>query len=492
MSAARQNLSALPLVAVAFALAFYACGPDFTQSVRPQLVPPQDLADFGPVPVLNQRHLDIDVLNVGKGTLTITRVSIKEDGVPFSIASAPEQLGPSESAPIDVVFTPPLEQDYTATLVLESDDGEHPSVEVKLVGKGSTRAIMEVEPASLDFGRVAEGQSAVKSVTVRSSGTADLVLEEIAFAEGSSPSFEFLGSVTTPSQVAFKGANGLPGEIKITVRYTVKPGAPDTAAASLRIRGTDPDLREVIIPITGAVNRAPGAAIAMLGVGAPGMQVKLDGSASTDPDGDLPLTYKWVLRSKPLGATTTIAGPEQPVTHMTLDATLPGEYVVELNVTDAAGAKNLVAARASIVAAPAQKLLIEMFWDNTVTDLDLHFLQKQNTLVGSIPDDCFYQNPNPDWGVVGDPSDDPEHLKDALVGYGPEVVGYVNPVENRTYRVVAEYLNDHGAANKASNVTIRIYEFGVVKFEKSFVLNQAGEVWSAADIEWPSGKITPL
>lgn len=491
MTQARRHFRLAPVCAAAL-VALLACGGDRTESVVPQLVPPQDVTDFGAVPVLNEKIIDIPVQNVGKGMLTIANVSIKEANVPFRVVSFQDELGPSEQKPVQVVFLPPLEQDYEATLVIESDDRELPIVETKLVGKGSTRAIMEIEPAMIDFGRVAEGSSAVQTFTIRSLGSADLIVEEIAFAEGSSPAFQFLGSVGTPAVVPHLQENGLPGEIQVTVRYTVEEGAPDTATATIRVRGTDPDKREVLIPVTAAVNRAPIAIIAPLGVGAPGLEVTLDGSMSSDPDNDVPLTYKWVLRSKPLGATTTITGPEQPVTTMTLDATLPGEYVVELTVTDQLGAKNLTVARANIVSAPAQKLLIEMFWNNTVTDIDLHMLRTPETQMTNIPGDCFYQNPRPDWGVMGDDTDDPEFLRDALTGYGPEVVGYVNPVDGSKYRIVAEFKRDNGTQNKASEVTVRIYKFGVVAFEQKKFLNAVGEVWGVADVEWPSGTITPL
>ncbi len=333
-------------------IALAACGGDDIQRIRPQLVAPPEQVDFGAVPVLNEKLLPVALLNVGRATLRVESVAITEADVPFRIVSAPTEVGSGEELPIELAFLPLLEQDYQATLVLVTDDQSHPTLEVKLVGKGSTRAIMEVEPPSIDFGRVAEGTSAVKTLTVHSKGTADLVVEEIAFADGSSPAFEFLGSVKTPVVVPVTDTNGLPGKVQLTVRYTVEAGAPDVANATVRIRGTDPDKREVTIPITGSVNRAPLPVIAPLGVGSPGMKVTLDGMGSSDPDGDTPLTYKWTLRTKPLGAVTTIAADDQPITEMTLDPQLPGEYVVELNVTDGLGAKNLTAARASIVAAP--------------------------------------------------------------------------------------------------------------------------------------------
>ena len=51
-------------------------------------------------------------------------------------------------------------------------DEENPRVELTLVGQGSTRAAFTFEPATLDFGRVAECASAVQLLTVTSTGTA--------------------------------------------------------------------------------------------------------------------------------------------------------------------------------------------------------------------------------------------------------------------------------------------------------------------------------
>ncbi len=183
---------------------------------------------------------------------------------------------------------------------------------------------------------------------------------------------------------------------------------------------------------------------------------------------------------------------EQPTTSMKLDPALPGEYEVQLDVTDAQGVKACTPARAKIVATPAQKLLIEMFWDNAKTDLDLHLLRSnQNPQLSKAPDDCYYANPKPDWGIASDTADDPDFLRDALTGYGPELVGYANPIDT-TFRVVVEFAHDHLATDPASTATVRIYQYGVVKGEFTKRMTQRGEVWSVADLTWPSGAISRL
>lgn len=62
--------------------------------------------------------------------------------------------------------------------------------------------------------------------------------------------------------------------------------------------------------------------------------VTLDGSGSTDPDGDA-LTYQWTLSGKPVGSQATIANADQAQAQFTPDKA--GNYIFRLKVTDAAG-----------------------------------------------------------------------------------------------------------------------------------------------------------
>jgi hypothetical protein len=188
------------------------------------------------------------------------------------------------------------------------------------------------------------------------------------------------------------------------------------------------------------------------------------------------------MRSKPLSAATTIVGPEQPTTTMMLDAKLPGAYEVQLDVTDAAGAKNCAPARATIVATPAEKLLVEMVWDNSETDIDLHVLRTPDARMGESPDDCHYANLKPDWGAPMVATDDPLFKLDALTGYGPELFGYADPAPN-TYRlaVVAN------GTSPARAITVRS-----VRRSGQFTQLSSAAAWAVADIEWPSGTVTAV
>lgn len=480
--------AAWSLVVVA---ALSACPQERVTGVRPQLQVPASPVDFGTIPVLNEKAIEIPLTSLSRATLTVSNVALaKDDGV-FRVTAKPAEIEGGVTEHLVVTFSPQAEQAYEDTLTFETDDTDNPTVTLTLTGVGSTRAIVAVEPAMLDFGRVAECGSTVLLLSIQSRGTADLVINEIGFTDGSSPAFTFVGSTRTPAVVQTTDVNGLPGEIQITVRVTVPAGSEGTLTGGIRLSTTDPDQREVVVPITASVNRAPVAVIAPLGNGAPGQTITLDGSGSSDPDGDAPIAYQWTLRSKPLSSNTTIAAPAEASTAMTLDPSVPGSYEVQLDVTDATGAKSCQPARATVVAAPAQKLLVEMFWDNATTDLDLHVLRTVDSPLFTAPDDCFYQNRTPDWGVVDDPTDDPEFVRDALTGYGPEVFGYVNPVDS-TYRVLAVFQNTLLSPMPASKVTIRVYLYGVLKAEQSRTLTTKDEIWEVLDVTWPGGDIRVL
>ncbi|MEO5630455.1 MAG: PKD domain-containing protein [Nitrospiraceae bacterium] len=64
-----------------------------------------------------------------------------------------------------------------------------------------------------------------------------------------------------------------------------------------------------------------------------GTVITLNGSASTDPNGD-PLTYSWSFTSKPAGGAAVLANPTSVTPTFTVD--LAGDYVVRLIVNDGA------------------------------------------------------------------------------------------------------------------------------------------------------------
>jgi len=101
--------------------------------------------------------------------------------------------------------------------------------------------------------------------------------------------------------------------------------------------------------------------------------------------------------------------------------------------------------------------------------------------------DCFWFNPNFNWGSYqADINDNPGFDRDDIDGAGPENMNLAI-LENVVYRVGMYYWNDHGYG--PSYVMIRVYIYGVLVFEIKDVLMVDQDMWDAAMVEWPSGKV---
>ncbi len=67
-----------------------------------------------------------------------------------------------------------------------------------------------------------------------------------------------------------------------------------------------------------------------------GSLVTLDGSGSSDPDGNVPLTYAWSFVSRPAGSSAVLSNPT--AVNPTVTPDFPGNYVIQLVVKDSLGA----------------------------------------------------------------------------------------------------------------------------------------------------------
>jgi len=69
-----------------------------------------------------------------------------------------------------------------------------------------------------------------------------------------------------------------------------------------------------------------------------GTLVALDGVNSSDPDNDYPLTFSWEMSSKPNESSAALNDPSSETPYFTPD--VPGDYVIQLVVTDSFGASS--------------------------------------------------------------------------------------------------------------------------------------------------------
>lgn len=471
-------------------LVLAACSPEELDKVFPDLFIQNEQIDFGKIPVLHIARKNLVAANRGLARMNFQQVEIVGDDAPhFSVGEFPDQVSAGGEHTFAVTFRPRAEGSFQATLRIETNDPDEGTAQIALIGVGDTIAAIEVVPGVINFGIVGEGVSAVETFTIRSVGTADLIVEEVKFTSETPAEFLQIGSwggACTPEDM---GPCTLPvlEEVLLSVGFSPRRGQV-ILTGQIEIRSTDPANRVLVIDLAADVNRAPSP---LCGtdeiIGAPGDIVSFDGTGSSDADGHEPVSYSWVVKRRPLDSNTALDDDTSPTPSLELD--VAGDWEIELCVTDALGVQSLDCCRVNVKSIPSEKLYIELIWDHPSTNLDLHFLEPDAALGG--PGDCFWGNPTPDFGQLNFDGDDPYLDRDDLAGFGPEIVTYPDPLPG-IYRIIVDYANDNGAANPATEATVRIYQFGVLVAELSRTINSDCTLWSVASVEWPSGDVAEI
>lgn len=124
------------------------------------------------------------------------------------------------------------------------------------------------------------------------------------------------------------------------------PDKPGTYVLVLTVTDANKQSKSIEVTINVVVpGRPPVANAGPSGTISTNRRIALDGSKSSDPDGDK-LTYKWEFKSKPTGSAATILNADKAVAEFTAD--LLGPYVLTLTVSD--GNWPSVSAEATITA----------------------------------------------------------------------------------------------------------------------------------------------
>jgi len=112
-------------------------------------------------------------------------------------------------------------------------------------------------------------------------------------------------------------------------------------------------------------------------------------------------------------------------------------------------------------------ITITLSWDKSKVDVDLWLENSSGSL-------CYYDNPNPDWGVSGDTLDDPELDRDCIDSCNIEHINLRSMIPGETYIVKVHYYsaNDLGSTNAFISVVVN----GQVVFSSNKTLRE-DEVW---------------
>ena len=212
------------------------------QGTQPALAVTPDPVDFGTLFVGQESTLTVTIGNSGNQQLDIESV-IMQSGQAFSLdgAGGGWSLASGEQASISVTYHPGAAGDHLDRLVITSNAPLSPR-QVDVLGRATAAPVLEVAPATLDFGQVQLGQVAFAQLSISNAGGSPLRISAIHLADGGSGAF-------TPLQALLPDID--PGA-QDTIDVVFAPQPPCSQhTALLEIASNDPLNPLLQVPLAG-------------------------------------------------------------------------------------------------------------------------------------------------------------------------------------------------------------------------------------------------
>ena len=489
----------------------------------------------------------IQISNVGSDALTIQKleftgsnyytIEVDDDndaatpGLVFEVSQditfdPPVIIEQGKVNTVKVTFAPLTPDAATASLVVFSNDSTVPAGVEVLIKGNHVGACLKVNPKVVNFGAKGVGLLATLPVELVSCGTlpveiysigldAERTSEDFALDLTTLPGLEAGGEVTEQTPLIIP----INQSVELNVRFA--PGGenpkdeagqpiPDLGYIMIANNSFEEQV-EVEIRGVGVDIDCPQAVIA-IDEGSeviPQTVLHLKGDQSFAPSGPI-AKWEWTVE-QPIGSQSLFV-PSATFPNPTFEANVAGSYLFKLSVWDENGTPSCVAAEAEVVVIPDEAIHVELLWNTpndpdqtdegpeAGADVDLHFLHPYASgpdLDGDgkpdgwfdQPFDCFWFNPNPNWGSF-DPAvdDDPGLDRDDTDGAGPENLNLNIPENEKKYLVGVHYWHDHKYG--PSYVTVRVYIYAELVFELTDVKLLNHDMWEVATIAWPSGEVT--
>ena len=213
-----------------------------------------------------------------------------------------------------------------------------------------------------------------------------------------------------------------------------------------------------------------------------------DGSGSYDPEGHDIVDYSWALISAPSGSSVRMPTGTS-ARRSGFEPDLAGDYIGQLVVTTDDGRVS-APCQVTLESIPAEDLWVEMFWQHSGDDMDLHLLAPGGTL-DSYSTDCYFATctRGMSWGASGT-ADDPYLDLDDIPGTGPENINIAAPSTG----VYTVYVHDYPGSRYTdpNEVTVRVYINGSKLYDETKVIRNEDDYVPFAAIDWSTGSVTPL
>jgi hypothetical protein len=479
--------------------------------IGPQIaVTPLGTINFGNVAVGATVTDTVQVKNVGDATLIINLADLRaKPSQAFAItptvgAMGPLALQPGAQIDFTVSFTPSSRNNFGNGVVFESNDLDDPRVEINLRGAGINKVnqiCLNSSPDEIDYGVVAPGSTATRTVTLVNCGnTSPVTITQLNIVPGGP------FTLVNPPQLPFS----IPVNQTRTLQVRFAPMDAQDVSAQLRINSDSQlgPLQTVDLVGSGGGCAEPvafgqvqsaqmwptqpskGPLVAMLGD-----TVQLEGGMSSSPSGQI--GYAWSFAPQPPMSMATLMGAS--TSSPTFIPNTAGVYEIALDVTDAAtGAPGCGTDTLDVVALSTQPAIYANASWTSNHDFDLHLMRRaQNGQwpgLGDANNDVSYEAPEGEWGNRMSRLDNGFHLGDST-GAGAEGVVLGAREQGRAYRVVVNFSRPLSVQMPTVNVSISVRAAnGMITSRmatKTFGPQEIRRAWIAFEVDAQGNITTP-
>jgi len=197
--------------------------------------------DFGAVGIDEKKLEPVTLFNDGSTPIQITALTIEgtSEALVKSIRPLPITLRPGSATVLSIEYTPRSPAAMRADLVVATDNPDVGEAHVALSGHG-IGALMEVQPANLDFGVVRREVAQRRSFLVVNSGSVSFRITELSFV--GHPSMRLAAAPGLPARLD-------PGDTLVSSVELVPTGTNGLYLGEVTVRADRADLPVIKLPV---------------------------------------------------------------------------------------------------------------------------------------------------------------------------------------------------------------------------------------------------
>jgi hypothetical protein len=386
-----------------------------------------------------------------------------------------------------IVFGPPEAKNYSGAYHFNTTASSNKALPITAIARTEAPAMPDLTPASISFGSVEIGRDVHQTVTLTNRGEASMTLQSIdpKTASAMRPFTITDEMEMNPAPHVIEG--GATVSVPLHVHFT--PMVVGGFADDVELQFDGGLTTKLHVTGTGVASGMLSCDTMMIAFG----QVARGQTARQHVHCTVTGGQFTVQRISPSANTSTLFSVPNPPNNVTTTSGLdfdvmfksqglPEQVSGTIEIQSAANTLTRITVTGEVIPPPVGQtaVSVKLTWNTPNTDFDLH-LTRNGASPFTPVDDCYYGDKNPDWGMMGNPDDDPYLDHDTTTGWGPENINLTIAAET-TYDVWVYYYNFSGASAPSTVALVDVNIMGVAAPVSMQTVPSCGEAWHVGTI----------